>query len=105
MKPLPAEVLYGTEFCHDPLDPGEAIWKSFELEHGLQTCALAITAHAVVGTGEGVVPQHVLKVDDINTTMTPQPFAEAHSHVGFNVTNTGKTTITEWAIRFGFIGA
>ncbi len=84
------------------LAPGDAEWVDFDPSQGFGNCALAVTASALAGSGGEM---HVLKVDNVNVTAVEVPGGDPllRYHAGCNVTNNGKTTITEWSVLVGVI--
>ena len=64
---------------------------------------LSVSAVAVHGHGG---KDHVLKVDNVNVTATDVSAGDIEMYTynaGCNVTNNGKTTITEWSVYVGVI--
>ena len=99
---LPAEVGYFTEVYEDHLGPGEAVWKTIGPSEVYSQCAVLVTAHAFAGVTEGL-PTHVLKVDDVNVTLSAG-VVKNEFYLGFNVINNGNTTIRSWGVTVGLIG-
>jgi hypothetical protein len=85
-----------------PIAPGHSVWVSFGQAEGYERAALAVSAHAHKGTGGS---PHVLKVDNVNV-ITTQGIGEIPRmtyDAGCNITNNGRTTITEWTVMVGAI--
>jgi len=90
------------------LQPGQSYWLDLGESEGFEHCALSITATPRKGYPFGPGTAHVMKVDNVNVTAfeTRIPGSELTSakyQAGCNVTNNGKTTITEWSVVVGVI--
>ena len=98
-----ATVGYMGPFHGKALGPGEAQWINFGESDGYAHSALSVTAVAVHGQGG---KEHVLKVDNVNVTATNASAGDIEMYrynAGCNVTNNGKTTITDWVVWVGVI--
>ena len=100
-----AKVTYRKTQGSGVLKPGEEKWVQLGESDEFRDGAIAVTAiphHGTAGT------QHVLRVDNINITMT-----ETHQgditltsyNAGCSVKNNGKTTIDNWEVVVGVINA
>lgn len=86
------------------LAPGQAEWVAFGRSTGFGDSAIAVAPQANAGTGGRT---HVLKVDNVNV-IAVQGAGEIPSmdyEAGCNVTNNGRTTITDWSVMVGVIQA
>lgn len=87
----------------DALGPGQSRWVDLGKHDGYGDSSLAVTA--MPGHGHGGTT-HVLKVDDVNVTAVESHQGDLQFfdyHAGCNVTNTGQTTIDNWAVVVGVI--